>query len=441
MSRDHFGFALFLVALLIAPQLPLDIQGVSADITLSLGFLGLLVWALLSPVHLVRIRCSGALVMPLALLAFAFYAFGVTLVQGTFLQVAYASQYLFYLLLGFLLLSGYFSRAIRFEQVDVSLRILRAVGLVFALGVIVSAWAGPLYQLGDLVGGFERQRALGFVGNPNSAGPVLLVFLALVFFVPPTRRRGIHWVLLGTILVALILTTSRGANIAILLSLILLTFAQGAKLMVTRRISGRLIAGSWLALWLGTLVATIFILAPGNTELPLITTVKDAFGLSEGNALGPDFATRTNYWQKGLNTWNDASPLEVVFGQGFRGSQTVAAGVWVTPHNAYVAMLGDFGLVGLLLFLLPMIGLSIISALRIMTVRRSTIESFAFASLSGLLFHNMTGTFFYSPIIISLTLVVLIFSSLSFLHQESRPRRAPERVHRTSTSSAVPCRP
>ena len=77
-------------------------------------------------------------------------------------------------------------------------------------------------------------------------------------------------------------------------------------------------------------------------------------------------------------------------------------------------MLGDFGFFGLLLFSLPLLGLVAALALRIVNTRRTTFESFAFVSLVGLLINGMAAIIFLSPIIMSLTLVVVVLASTTF---------------------------
>jgi len=91
-------------------------------------------------------------------------------------------------------------------------------------------------------------------------------------------------------------------------------------------------------------------------------------------------------------------------------------------------MLGDFGLFGLSLFLLPLITVIAYSAVRIVKTGRASPAGFAFVSLVGLLIQNMTGPFFYSPLISSLTLLVMILASLSLCEREPTQEKACSKV-------------
>ena len=79
----------------------------------------------------------------------------------------------------------------------------------------------------------------------------------------------------------------------------------------------------------------------------------------------------------------------MALGQGFRASQRSETGTYASAHNAFITMVGDFGVVGVLLFLLPMIRLGVVSVIRV--VKHSAVGSFGFVSVTALLIHNMSG--------------------------------------------------
>jgi len=61
MKRDHLGFFIFLVLLLLAPGVPLrklGFQLVPEMSTLSLSALGLAIWAFVSPQYITRINAG-----------------------------------------------------------------------------------------------------------------------------------------------------------------------------------------------------------------------------------------------------------------------------------------------------------------------------------------------------------------------------------------------
>jgi len=429
MRRDHFGFFLFLVLLLIAPKLPLNFSVIPTASTLSLGFVGLLIWGILSPRHLFRIRRLKGLAAPWVLVLFAIYAFGVSLASGSLIAVAYAGQYLFYVLFGFLLLSGYFNRAIKLEQMDMTVSILRAVGLIFALAVIVSGWIGPIYthqvlEGGRTWGGLELTRGVGFSENVNSAGAVLIVFLALVLFIGSKTKTFMRWLPLCIVLAALFFTISRSAIFAFFMVLLLLATIKFAKFSISGKGTNPFVASTWLAFLLIVFAYSSFIFDPGFGLESLLYSLAEGFGLGPSSTLGIDATSRVGNWIRGLDAWGEGSPVEIIFGKGFHGSQSVSSRVWVTPHNAYVNMLGDFGLVGLSLFLLPMIWLVTLLLLRVIRMTRANIESFGFLSLAAMMVHNMSGSFYYSPVIISLTMILAIFPRLLSSPQSGFPTKA-----------------
>src|SRR3712207_3252703 len=104
MKRDHFAFSLFLILMLIAPKVPLSIGGAPSQSSASLGFIGLVVWAMLSPNHLIRIVRPNIMITSVTLVAFGFYALYISLLSSNIVSMLYAAQYLFYLLFGFVLL-------------------------------------------------------------------------------------------------------------------------------------------------------------------------------------------------------------------------------------------------------------------------------------------------------------------------------------------------
>ena len=107
MSRDHLAFALFMLLLLVAPKVPLQISGGVADSSLSLGFAGLVLWLLAHPERLWHIpKISDA--HPLFWLGtFALYAFLVSAISTKSVGIAYSLQYSFYIVIGSVLMVRY----------------------------------------------------------------------------------------------------------------------------------------------------------------------------------------------------------------------------------------------------------------------------------------------------------------------------------------------
>ena len=117
---------------------------------------------------------------------------------------------------------------------------------------------------------------------------------------------------------------------------------------------------------------------------------------------------RFDLWRGGLNNWASGSLLKMIFGEGFRSSMTISTtGAWGTAHNAYITMLGDFGVVGLTLFLAALFGAFFRYARLFLTDKAGRAERFGLMFVLALSIHNMTGPYFYSPICLSLLLFIL----------------------------------
>jgi len=91
----------------------------------------------------------------------------------------------------------------------------------------------------------------------------------------------------------------------------------------------------------------------------------------------------------------------MIFGGGFRSSMTVGA-AWKDAHNVYITILGDFGIIGLMLFLGALSAAFFRYARSLLTGRARGIERFGLLVLLALSIHNMTGPYFYSPLCLSL---------------------------------------
>ena len=96
----------------------------------------------------------------------------------------------------------------------------------------------------------------------------------------------------------------------------------------------------------------------------------------------------------------------MLFGVGFRNSMILVDQVLRTPHNFYIAVLGNSGVFGLALFA-SALGIAILDAICKILCKRNLygIYPFLFLCLFGMSVHNMTGLFFYSTI----TVTVLVF--------------------------------
>ena len=184
MLRSHLGFGLFLLLLLVAPKLPVALSGGAARSGVSLGFIGFIGWYLLCPERLFRYPVITVRHAFFWVLAFALYAFIISLLSTKTVSIAYSIQFLFYSVCGIALMG---CRALRPAPLHshTSRSILFAVGITYCLGVLVSVYVGPIYSHQTLAtrrhwGGFIIPQGIGFAESQNIAGAVTIVFLMAI---------------------------------------------------------------------------------------------------------------------------------------------------------------------------------------------------------------------------------------------------------------------
>ena len=138
----------------------------------------------------------------------------------------------------------------------------------------------------------------------------------------------------------------------------------------------------------------------------LLTAIGTGFGFG-GEGLTQSESTRFEYWLMGLKVWADGDIWQLLFGRGFRGSMMFSeSGAWLTAHNMYITILGDFGVIGLFLFLAVFVFFLVPVALRIIRDGGSGLERACLVAVLGLLAHNMTEAYLYSATLITLLLIL-----------------------------------
>lgn len=431
MKRDHVGFAIFLICLVLAPKIPLGFSALPGKSSMSLGIIGLVIWALLSYKHILKIKCLPNMGAAKGLLIFGVYAFGISLASSSLVAMAYAAQYLFYLLFSYLLFVGYLSRAAAAGQLSVALGILAWIGFVFSLGVIISVWTGPFYPHQTLWtarqwDGLLIQQGVGFAEGTNAAGAVLIVFNA--FFWPAHRQNKSSWIICSLSLLALLVTISRSAILSFIIGLVSFLFIVAIRTALRGRVSRKKIYFSNIGILCLVLIgATIVAFSYSIENREVIPAIATGIGLGEGGVIRSDTETRLDLWEGGIRKWLDGAIYERLIGNGFRSSFSISddseSGSWQTPHNFYLAILGDFGIVGLFLFLAPLLWFIFRISARLFRSGGTPVEQFSFVGMVGLMVHNMTETFFYSPTLISLLMFILILPSIRCLQHIGTPNR------------------
>lgn len=212
------------------------------------------------------------------------------------------------------------------------------VGALMATSSALSNFAA-----GNAQGSYNRFSATGF--DPNDFATILALGIPMAWFlVVFGRQRFLYWVNLLYVpwaIFVIVLTGSRGGLLvtAIALSIIPLTYIN---LTLWRKLGflALLTAGTYLLFSLGGDLQSR--LVPSLKRLS--TTITE---LTEG-----DLDNRTTIWAAGLEVIGQSPHPWAGFGSGtFRYAVEPLLGSGRAPHNAYLSVLVDMGLVGLTLFL------------------------------------------------------------------------------------------
>ena len=229
-------------------------------------------------------------------------------------------------------------------KVAASWQQLRKIGRV----LIISAVALAVSALG----GFHGGRAISSAGSydPNDLAyllvTVLPLALAFVLNAKTTAHRIVNVGVLGLVLIALLLTSSRGGFfglLAVLLTLVVLPIT---------RPRGALQGGRAKQRRLSTLLAIILLAFVVWPTLPLETRAR----LSTVLTLGSDYNMDTANQQSRSSIWkrNFFAALERPIGYGvdsFPMLDLRTGGHFKAPHNSYLQALVELGFLGLFLFL------------------------------------------------------------------------------------------
>ena len=406
MSRNNLGFVLFMSLLLIAPKIPLKIPGGAAGSSVSLGLAGLVLWYLAYPEKLFyfpRLNFSHPLSW---LIIFAIYAFVVSLLSGRMVSIAYSVQFLLYVVIGSIL-----TRRYRYNFANTNHNRARsiffAIAIAFSVGILISVLTGPIYphQVRTTQrqwAGLAIQQGVGFSEGYSMAAPVVIFFAAACIYLYRGKTWK-KWILLSLLLFALLATLSRGAIFSFALALGFVYCLDSVEPLV-RRVSIKVSALKNIGFVISALSFLIILIGLGiySVNKSVLIAILSGFGLShQHGVVSRDMATRFNLWAWGMDVWTSGGLLKMIFGGGFRSSMTVGA-AWKDAHNVYITILGDFGIVGLALFLAALFVAFFRYTNLLLTDKAGRIERFGLMAVLALSIHNMTGPYFYSPVCLSL---------------------------------------
>jgi O-antigen ligase len=418
--RDHIGFAIFLFLLLICPKIPIHLGGGSEKSSISLGFMGYVIWFLMCPSYLFEFHKRKNILPFFFLIFFAFYVFLISLLSENLVSIIYALQFLFYVVFGSLFLNEYLLRSEMNNSMVISFRILFSIIIIYNVGVIISIFTGPFYPHQTIFtfrpwGYMWIQQGVGFSESQNMAAELLIIFTAAFIYIYQAKKFK-KVILICLSLCALILTLSRSAIVAFSIAMIILSFIELIRIIFQRKIIKKILFNIVYFSSGVFLILTISVLFLYFINKPLLIAVLSGFGLGENASFIIDLNTRLNLWVGGLDKLSTESIFSLIFGGGFRSSMGIVTetGAWFTFHNLFITILIEFGFVGFIIFIsfLLIIFLKYLNV--ILTERDIDISlsaRFGFISMLGITIHNFTGEFLYSPVSMS---VLILAISLGF---------------------------
>lgn len=426
ISKDHIGFFIFLMLLLLAPEIQvkklLPQMGLERS-TLSLGAVGLLIWLLISPGYVTRVNLGVIWSDSLLLVKFGFYALFVSIMFKNFLSIAYAFQYVLYLVLGYLLLSAYFKDVLSKDELTISFNVIATIFTIYGIGVLISVFIGPIYPFQTSTfartwGGISFNQAVGFSDNPNGAGAMLIVINSFFWFL--YRHKGRFPFILSLIsFFSLLLTFSRGAIFSFLFAVGILYLLLIVKIFMRPNLAKEelVIVVGVSAIFVSVLFFILMVLAV--PRMSYFRSILLGFGITGSEIIETNLVTRLELWRTGILTYLNSDFIRQIVGNGFRATDYIdSVGNWITPHNFYINALGDFGILGTILFLLSFFIALTRSFTCILKLDGIEIFEFSFVAIVGLLVMNMTEVFFYSPTLISMILLIFILQSTIILSRK-----------------------
>ena len=406
MKLDHKLFFITMALLFLAPRLPAYILFPFSPLrsSLSFGIVGLVLWGLFRLKYLRRIPHDIG-PWPKVLILFAVYSLLISLPSFKISSMFGATQYLIYTFLSVMLLGNYLSRAVEYGEIRTVIRILMIIAVIYAVGVIVSIWTGPIYPhqtlyIGRRWLGVSINEGVGFGVNQNSVAGVMIVFISaavLLLRTSPFRR----FILVCLLVLALMVTVSRAGILGLVAGMIFMFIPQILSWLMLRSLRARLLYS--VALTSAFIVTMLFIILQINPDKKL--SLMEGFGFGGTSIIHSENA-RIYLWLMGFKFWSESPIPQAIAGHGFRNSAIMSLEAWVTSHNFFLSVLGDFGLIGLFLFLLLYTG-SLSTSMKLAR-RGKNVGLFGTWTMSSLFLLNMTENFFYGVEFIFLLVFIMV---------------------------------
>ena len=364
----------------------------------------------MSPQHMLRRRNPSGWLPGFLIVAYGLDRLAVTVASLTPMSIAYALQYFVYLALAYKLMYGYFAACASSGELNISYRIITVVFFVFAVGIVISVATGPFYPLQVLYsermwGNFPIQQGVGFGDGTNGAGATMIIICSFFCFAYKKRNGRTPRLAALISVIALLVTISRGSILGFAFGVLSLCALLALRAVYLGKVTKKALKLAGAAFIIVALLAAGLNTVLARNSDGLVAVIAAGFGIGGTEILEREQG-RYEDWQAGWSAWREGN---LFFGKGFRNSQTVGDnGVWQTAHNFYLSALGDFGVFGLLLMLAAFAVFLKRVGKNILATSGSDAEKAAFVAIVGLLFHNVTEIFFYSPVL--MTMVTMMFA-------------------------------
>ncbi len=269
---------------------------------------------------------------------------------------------------------------------DVKFFLKGLIGAVCLANILTLASVAGLVHLAVRIGtaGAEYGRVFGFFGHANETGEMIACLLPAMIAISSSGGRLSRTLWCGATLasaIVYILTVSRGAYVATVVSTLCGAYLCRRYVNVSRLLGGMVVALAVLVI----AVALACVIDP-----TIAGVLRERF---LGESLAPDLGAissgRTDIWWYAVLTMASA-PLTFVTGFGWYAYQTM--GFHFGTHNYYLELLFDLGLPGLLMFVLIM-RRSLVLALQAMDQANEEERRYLIAFVFGLVAF-VVGEFF-----------------------------------------------
>jgi hypothetical protein len=219
------------------------------------------------------------------------------------------------------------------------LRMLFLFSLLIPVAVWLSSYYPELYRV-EVGRIFDYSRASGTFGNPNEAASATCLVAALVFsFIVIERSKILGIAGLGVCAYAILLTASRGGFVVFaVLAISQIVISPGFSRFLLFAIGGLLIAGILYGVYNISMVSS-------TADKGLIQRMEDLSRVARGEITDETTGGRFLLAMNGLNAWA-SSPI---LGNGL-GSQRRVGAANIGPHNQYISIGGEAGVIPLALF-------------------------------------------------------------------------------------------